>query len=299
MPLVATLITDPSNPLLSQALAADASGDMASGRPDWLATGIACDVPLKEGVAGDDARAAMADALGGQPVDIVVQEAVGRAKDLLIADMDSTMIDQECVDELAAQAGVYEKVAGITKRAMNGEIEFEAAMRERVALLAGLELATIGNVIENRITLAAGGRTTVATMKASGAYTALVSGGFTAFTDPISEMLGFDENRANVLGKRDGKLDGTVAEPVLGQQAKVNALNELCASRGISVNEAIAVGDGANDLGMLELAGSGVAMHAKPVVSARARMRIDHGDLTALLYIQGYRRDQFRSVPEQ
>ena len=293
MPLVATLITDPSNPVLSQALADRAAEGLASQPPHWLAQGIACDLRIKDGMTHDEAQSALAGAIGGEPVDIVVQELAGRKKDLLIADMDSTMIGQECVDELAAEAGVYDHVAAITRRAMNGEIEFESAMRERVALLEGLELAIVDTVLRNRISLTPGGKQALSTMKANGAYTALVSGGFTLFTGPISQMLGFDEHRANVLGHSNGKLDGTVVEPVLGRQSKIDALNELSEARGISADRAMAVGDGANDLGMLQLAGSGVALHAKPIVAAEARIRIDHGDLTALLYVQGYRQSEF------
>jgi phosphoserine phosphatase len=212
---------------------------------------------------------------------------------LLIADMDSTMIGQECIDELAAEVGLKEKVADITSRAMNGEIDFEPALRERVALLKGLPISVVDDVITKRITLTPGGPELIATMKAKGYYTALVSGGFTVFTSRIAATLDFDENRANVLLEDNGILTGLVAEPILGKQAKVDALNDIAEKIGISTDEALAVGDGANDLGMLQLAGSGVALHAKPTVAAQAKMRIDHGDLTALLYIQGYRKTDF------
>lgn len=293
MPLVATLITDPSNPALSAELAAQAAGSITDGGPRWLADNIACDLPLKDGIAPEEARDAIAAALDEMPVDIAVQNAAGRRKRLLIADMDSTMIRQECVDELAAEAGFYDKVAAITRRAMNGEIAFEPAMRERVALLRGLDLSIVDRVLENRVTLTPGGRELIATMKRNGAYTALVSGGFTLFTSRVAHKLGFDEHRANILNHENGKLDGTVVEPVLGRQSKIDALEELTAKLEISTDDALAVGDGANDLGMLRLAGSGVALHAKPVVAAEAKIRIDHGDLTALLYIQGYRRSEF------
>jgi phosphoserine phosphatase len=293
MPLVATLIAHPSNPVLTPELLRRATAGLEIGAREWLAQGIACDLHLDGNPAPDAVRSAITGAIADQPVDVVVQEAAGRRKNLLVADMDSTMIGQECVDELAAEAGVYDRVAAITRRAMNGEIEFEPAMRERVALLKGLDLGIVDDVLKNRITLTSGGRTAIATMKAHGAYTALVSGGFTLFTGPISRMLGFDEHRANVLGHGGGRLDGTVAEPVLGRQSKVDTLNELSSARGWSTSQAMAVGDGANDLGMLHLAGSGVALHAKPVVAAEVKIRIDHGDLTALLYIQGYRRSDF------
>ena len=190
-------------------------------------------------------------------------------------------------------AGIGDEVAAITARAMNGEIAFEPALRERVALLKDLPLGVIDDVIATRITLMPGGRELIATMKRHGAYTALVSGGFTAFASRIAETLGFDEHRANVLEHADGRLTGRVLEPILGKQAKLETLEALATHHGITPEEAMAVGDGANDLAMLERAGSGVALHAKPSVAARARMVIDHGDLTALLYIQGYRREDF------
>jgi phosphoserine phosphatase len=207
--------------------------------------------------------------------------------------MDSTMIDQECIDELAAEVGVKEKVAEITSKAMNGEIAFEPALRERVALLKGLPALISDQVIKNRITLAKGGKTLVATMKQNGGWCALVSGGFTLFTGPIASMIGFDENHANILDVENNQLTGKVREPILGAEAKVSALNKIAAERNISVQDFIAVGDGANDLPMLETAGTGVALHAKPSVAAKAKIRIDHGDLTALLYLQGYHQDEF------
>jgi phosphoserine phosphatase len=184
-------------------------------------------------------------------------------------------------------------VAGITARAMNGELDFDAALRERVSLLKGLPESVIAGVIRDRITLMPGGQVLLATMKANGAYAALVSGGFTAFTGAIAGVLGFDENRANTLLIADEQLTGEVAEPILGRAAKVQALEEISARLGISVADAIAVGDGANDLGMLGLAGAGVALHAKPSVQAECDIRVNHGDLTALLYMQGYSREEF------
>jgi phosphoserine phosphatase len=207
--------------------------------------------------------------------------------------MDSTMIQQECIDELADEAGVGAHVAGITARAMNGELDFEAALRERVALLAGLPETVVDRVIRDRITLMPGGPVLLATMRAAGAQTALVSGGFTAFTARIAAILGFHEHRANLLMVSEGKLTGTVAEPILGRAAKVQALEEISARSGITPAAAIAVGDGANDLGMLGLAGMGVALHAKPSVQAQCELRVNHGDLTALLFLQGYSREEF------
>jgi phosphoserine phosphatase len=226
-------------------------------------------------------------------VDLVVQPSGGRRKKMLLADMDSTMIQQECIDELADEAGVGERVAAITAAAMNGELDFDGALRERVGLLKGLPESVIGDVLDKRITLMPGGPVLLATMKAHGAYAALVSGGFTAFTAAISKTLGFDENRANTLIADGGELTGEVGLPILGKQAKVDALEEITARLGISEADVLAVGDGANDLGMLTRAGMGVALHAKPSVAAECDVRIYHGDLTALLFIQGYARDVF------
>lgn len=198
------------------------------------------------------------------------------------------MIDQECIDELADEVGLKERVAAITARSMNGEIAFEPALRERVALLRDLDAAVVERIVRDRLTLAAGGRELVATMRAAGAWTALVSGGFDVFTGRIAAMLGFDENRANRLIEKEGRLTGEVAEPILGRAAKAEALLDIAARLGLTPADAIAVGDGANDLDMIRLAGSGVALHAKPAVAAAAGIRIDHGDLTALLYLQGY-----------
>jgi phosphoserine phosphatase len=293
MAFVATLVANPSNPVLTPAIAEKAADAVKASGLYWLADGIACDIALRDDSDPVAAEQMIRALIAGTPIDLAVQDAETRRKKLLIADMDSTMIGQECIDELAAEVGLKDKVATITARAMNGEIAFEPALRERVALLKGLPVSVVDEVIAKRITLTPGGMELIATMKAKGYYTALVSGGFTVFTSRIAATLGFDENRANILIDADGRLTGEVAEPILGRQAKVDALMEISERLGISPQEAMAVGDGANDLGMLHASGAGVALHAKPAVAAEAKIRIDHGDLTALLYLQGYRKSDF------
>ncbi|TFL18970.1 phosphoserine phosphatase SerB [Jannaschia formosa] len=256
----------------------------------WLSPGDAAEFELDRVPDTLEATRGEMDALG---IDLNVVPAEGRAKRLLLADMDSTMIRQECIDELAAEAGVGDRVAAITARAMNGEIDFEGALRERVGLLAGLDARVIDKVIAERITPMPGGATLVATMKAQGARAVLVSGGFTAFTSVIATRLGFDEHRANTLLVSEGALTGEPGQPILGREAKVAALEEISSAMGIAPADAIAVGDGANDLGMLKRAGMGVALHAKPAVQAEAALRINHGDLTALLHLQGYHCEDF------
>ncbi|BCH31974.1 phosphoserine phosphatase SerB [Mesorhizobium sp. L-8-10] len=293
MPLVATLIARPERRSLSLALANRATAAAGASAIDWLDEAVACDLALPDDAVATDVERRLRDSLAGEQVDIVVQDIATRRKKILIADMDSTMIDQECIDELADEIGIKDHVAAITARSMNGEIAFEPALRERVALLKGLDATVVDTIIAKRITLASGGRALVATMRAAGGWTALVSGGFDVFTSRIGAMLGFDENRANRLIEADGKLSGTVAEPILGRAAKAQALQEISGRLGLTPADAIAVGDGANDLDMIRMAGAGVALHAKPAVAAEARIRIDHGDLTALLYMQGYRRGEF------
>ncbi len=259
----------------------------------WLADDLACDLILPDGIGRQEAHSLLDDTLASEALDIIVHDAGSRRKTILIADMDSTMIDQECIDELADEVGLKDRVAAITARSMNGEIAFEPALRERVALLKGLHSSVIDDIIRNRLTLASGGRTLVRTMRANGAWTALVSGGFDAFTSRIAQKLGFQENRANRLVEVGGRLTGEVEEPILGRAAKAEALSDIAIRHGLNPSDVIAVGDGANDLDMIRLAGMGVALHAKPAVAAQARFRIDHGDLTALLYLQGYRQEEF------
>jgi phosphoserine phosphatase len=291
---VATLISNPARPALDAAALDAARNALPHAEPPrWLDDGIAADIPFTPN-ANDKATADRVRALlGSRPVDVVVQPAATRRKRLLIADMDSTMIGQECIDELAGYVGLKAHVAAITERAMRGEIAFEPALRERVALLKGLPVATVEEVIARHITPTPGGRTLVATMRQNGATTCLVSGGFTLFTGHIAAMLGFDEHRGNTLVVENERLAGRVAEPVLGREAKRATLIELRERSGLSPHETLAVGDGANDLAMIEAAGLGVAYRAKPTVAAAAHARIDHGDLTALLYAQGYARADF------
>ena len=216
MVLVATLVADPSNPVLTDAQLSRLSNAVAVDKIDWLRAGVAVDLYLEHHVIRQTAESAIREIIAGEAIDLVIQPLIGRRKKALLADMDSTMIGQECIDELAAEVGLKEKVAAITARAMNGEIEFEPAVRERVSLLAGLDIGIVDEIIEKRITLTPGGKELIATMKANGGYTALVSGGFTVFTSRIGAMIGFDENRANTLVERDGKLTGQVADPILG-----------------------------------------------------------------------------------
>jgi phosphoserine phosphatase len=293
--LVVTLIANPANPVLTSDLAHSAQQALGATALYSLADGIACDIILADSMSASEAIQFLDVALGSLPIDRVVQDADNRRKTLLIADMDSTMIGQECIDELADVVGLKAHVSAITARAMNGEIPFESALRERVALLKGLPADVVSKVITERITLTPGGKELIATMKANGGYAALVSGGFTCFTNPVAAMLGFDENQANILLEENDVFSGLVAEPILGKQAKADALVAITARLGITPQDAIAVGDGANDLAMIEMAGSGVALHAKPSVAAQAKHRINHGDLTALLYMQGYRKADFAS----
>jgi len=287
---VVTLLTNPKARALDRTLLEALCNAWGGGDVVWLNPHEAAEFTVP---AIPDNRWAVWDDLQQTGTDLIVQPAEGRRKKMLLADMDSTMIQQECIDELADEAGVGARVKDITARAMNGELDFEGALTERVGLLKGLSESVIDRVLDERITLMPGGRELVATMRANGAYAALVSGGFTAFTARVAAQLGFNENRANTLLAEDGKLTGKAGRPILGKQAKVDALKEITERLHLSEHEVLAVGDGANDLGMLTRAGTGVALHAKPAVAAQCDIRINHGDLTALLYIQGYARDAF------
>jgi phosphoserine phosphatase len=291
--LVATLIANPSQPAVTEGivgLAARALGQKTEQAV--LARGIAADLIVSGATEAKVVEGALRQVLNGQPIDIVVQPLETRRKRLFLADMDSTMIGQECIDELADYVGLKTEVSEITERAMRGEIAFEPALRERVALLKNLPVDVVGEIVEKRITLTAGGTALVRTMRANGAYTCLVSGGFTLFTGPIGAMIGFHEDRSNRLIVEDGKLAGLVEEPILGREAKLATLIELRTRFGLAAHETMAVGDGANDLAMLDEAGLGVAFRAKPAVAAAAHARIDHADLSALLYMQGYKAEE-------
>lgn len=287
---IVTLLADPKAANLAQVTLDSLYGAWVGREARWLNPGVAAEFAIEAIPAN---RWEVWEGLQGLGIDLVVQPAEGRRKKMLLADMDSTMIQQECIDELADVAGVGAKVAAITARAMNGELDFEGALTERLGLLTGLSADVIERVITERLSFMPGGHDLLRTMKANGAYCALVSGGFTAFTGHVAEVLGFDENRANILGIEDGKLTGVPVRPILGREAKVQALEEISARLGLAHSEVMAVGDGANDLGMLHLAGAGVALHAKPSVAAQCDIRINHGDLSALLYIQGYAVEDF------
>jgi phosphoserine phosphatase len=293
MQLSVTLVSSPASPALTDArlrVAMQALRAVTGVDPvlRWLKPHVAADL-LVQGTDGAALEAALREVLAEAPIDIVVQPASTRMKKLFLADMDSTMIGQECIDELADYVGLKREVSEITERAMRGELPFEPALRERVALLKGLPAKTVDEIIATRITLTPGGPELLRTLRAHGAYTALVSGGFTLFTGPISATLRFHEHRSNILETTpEGELAGMVREPILGKEAKLASLVELREARRLPAHATMAVGDGANDLAMLGEAGIGVAFHAKPAVAAAAHARIDHADLTALIYMQGH-----------
>lgn len=286
MDSVLVLIAAPGSGAIGPGVEAMLRGHGAPG-PRWLAKGEAAEVGVFPQLG------AFLREIEALPVDANVVPVAGRRKRLLIADMDSTMIEQECIDELGVMAGVGDYIKDITARAMRGELDFEGALTERVRLLKGLDAGLIGTILRERITYMPGGRTLIATMKAQGSHAALVSGGFTAFTGPVAKSLGFDEDQANELITAGGVITGEVGQPILGKEAKLDALRRISARLGIATAQAIAVGDGANDLAMLGEAGMGVALHAKPQVQAAAKFRVNHGDLTALLYLQGYEKAEF------
>lgn len=296
MDSVLTLICNPLDPELDASIVSEAAQtlngqDAETGAPDWLAEGIACDLPFT-GMPLAEAEAAVGLHLQGFPVDVVAQPAQGRRKSVLVADMDSTIVTAETLDDLADLAGHGAQVARITERAMNGGIEFADALRERVALLEGLDVAALEQTMD-RVELTPGAGALVGTMSKNGAATLLVSGGFKYFTERVRHMAGFDADVGNILDIEDGKLTGRVVEPIVDKDVKLQALQDFATDNGAAMTDTMTVGDGANDLPMLLAAGTGVAYHAKPVVSAGARIRIEHADLTALLYLQGYRADDF------
>jgi len=276
----------------------DAAEDVAiaikSGHPPIWLSPEACDIaftPADEQAIAD-AQAKLDAIPAATPIDRLIQPVEGRQKRMLVADMDSTVIEQECLDEVAKAAGIGDQIAAITERAMRGELVFDEALRERIALLRGFPESKLQAILDERITLTPGAQTLVSTMRVNGARTVLVSGGFTFFTSAIAQRAGFDIDYANRFVFQDGALAG-VAEPVLGRDAKLDAMEKEVVQIGIGSPEVLAVGDGANDLAMIQKAGLGVAFRAKPVVAAEATAKIDHCDLTALLFLQGYRADEF------
>lgn len=285
---VLTLIANPSaGAVLDDLMARLVAALPGAGVPDWLADGIACDLPL----ATDDPRSAEPATralIGAAPIDLLVQPAVGRRKRVLVADMELTIIENEMLDELAEFVGMRDHVADITRRAMNGELDFTAALAERVALLRGLPISVLDEAAAH-ICLMPGARELLATLRRAGVHAALVSGGFTVFAEPVAAQLGFDRVVANHLEIAGGRIAGTVRAPIVTRDTKREVLMECAATCGVAPEETLAVGDGANDLPMLLQAGLGIAFHAKPAVAAAARFRLDHADLTGLLYAQGYR----------
>jgi len=300
MKTILTLVGSALSEGLTTALASDVRAALEDAgaktlAPDWLAPREACDIAI-DGLALPEAETAARAALGKSEVDIAVQPSKGRIKKLLIADMDSTMITVECIDELAEFAGLKTEISAITERAMRGELEFEAALRERVGMLKGLDQKTLAATFAERIEITPGAMQLVRTMNEAGALTVLVSGGFTYFTSRVADALGFAEHRGNTLVIESGKLSGEVNDPILGRSAKLASLTAARRRLGIGAEATLAVGDGANDLDMLKAAGLGVAFHAKPIVAEAAHARVDHGDLTALLFFQGYRKSDFVSA---
>ena len=283
MTFILTVVAQREATSLTPAMLNQIRNAVRGAPPVVLSPGEAADIPLS--VALD--QIALRAAIDGKPIDAIVTKARGRRKALLIADMDSTIIQGETLDELAVFAGAGAKIAAITKRAMNGELDFKAALRERVAMLKGLDIGALEQTWQ-QVRLTPGARELVATMRANGALTALVSGGFTFFTGKVAAQLGFDLHRSNSLLDNGSALTGQVAEPILDRESKLAALTELAEQRGVKLHATLAVGDGANDLAMIRAAGLGVAFHAKPIVAKDARAKVDHADLRALLFAQGY-----------
>jgi phosphoserine phosphatase len=295
---VLTLIANPADPRLDDSIAGQVRAALVAhggrvDKADWLAPRLACDLPFS-GLAADAAVRAARGALADAPVDAAALQVHGRRKGLLVADMESTLIENEMLDDLAEMIGIGDEVSAITRAAMNGELDFKNAVRERVALLTGLPIEKMEEAAA-RMRLMPGARTLVQTMKTHGAFTAIVSGGFLFFTNQIRAQLGADYDQANNLEIASGSLTGEVSEPVLDRDGKLNALKRLAAARGLTIADAISVGDGDNDVPMLQAAGLGVAFRAKKRVAEAVGVRIDHGDLTALLYLQGYRQSEFVS----
>ena len=288
--LTVSLLTNPESPCLDGQEPDELARMWKGTPPEWLAPGIACEFKVPARPEGfNDAR----EKLDASGIDLNIQSASDRRKRMLVADMDSTIIEQECIDELAAEAGVGPEVAAITERAMNGEIDFTGALRHRVRLMKGLPHGVVETVWRRRITLTPGAATLVATMKRNGARSVLISGGFTEFTGRLAHRLGFDDHHSNVLNVKNGKLAGSVREPPLGKEAKREILLDLLRKSGLPPESAIAVGDGSNDIEMLAIAGTGVAFRAKPAVKEATDIHIRHCDLTGLLYLQGYTRAEF------
>lgn len=296
MDLTLTLIVNPETASLDGSIvnqARDALNGLGaeSAPAQWLSDGEACDVAF-EGLNPEQAEAAVRHAFKNAPIDVIAQEAGSRKKKLLLADMDSTIVTGETLDELAEYAGLKDKIAAITARAMNGELNFIEALKERVGMLKGLDAKYLEDTLA-QTDLTPGAKALVATMNANGAYTALVSGGFTFFTEAVGNDVGFAFNRGNTLHIEDGMLTGTVGEPIVDKDTKLNTLKELSAKKKLSLAQALTIGDGANDLPMLKAAGLGIAFRPKPAVAAEARARLDHADLTGVLFAQGYHRDEF------
>lgn len=297
MQYVLTLTCDPDKPILDDTHVGRARDALVGAGVTgvdhmWLSAGRALDVTF-EAPRIEPSLNAVREALDGIATDINQQPLDGRRKNLLIADMDSTIITEESLDALADFIGIKDQVAPVTARAMRGEIDFDTALRDRVRLLEGQPTDLLDRLLEERIHLTGGAEALVRTMVANGAFTALVSGGFTFVTEAVAKRVGFATHRGNVLLTRDGAITGEVAEPILGKEAKLASLREFCSAHGLTLDQTMAVGDGANDIPMLLGAGMGIAFHAKPAVAAAARFTVDHGDLTSLLYLQGYRDDDF------